>query len=148
MYRAVLAIAVMLASMILPFKAALALSCAQPDDQQIIENSDLIVKARITDIEEPLKILNNPRSDKIITFGIEQVYRGDKDLAGQEIKAQFPNFMNTWGPQLEEGQEGEYIFDFNEKNEEWFYAGPGGCTFLSEPSWAKLRTHAHPPSEN
>lgn len=145
MFRALLTIAVLL---IAPYQAAWALSCVEPDGEQIIKESDLIAKARITHIEEPLKILNNNQPHKIITFKIGQVYKGDKALVGQEIKAEFSSFMGTWGPQLSKGEEGEYIFDSNEKTGKWSYAGPGACTYLEEELWIKLRKQAQAPAKN
>ena len=121
-------------------KQSLALSCAAMEDSFILEQADLIAKAKITNISKPFEVpylRENP--DHKVTFEILDVYKGDQGLLNTQITADFPAFMVTWGPDLNVGEQGEFLFSYNEKEKTWWYKGPGGCTYLSEGAWEKLR---------
>lgn len=123
--------------------SAFALSCMQPDPQHVTESADLIVKARVLNIKKPLiKTTFNQYYDEMIEFKILQIYKvGSLKIEVPPIlNVKFPSFMRVWGPDLQEGQEGEYLFQ--KQGNGWVYAGPGGCSFLEESEWEKLRANA------
>jgi len=80
---------------------------------------------------------------KNITFQILEIYKGPENLPNT-IKAKLPHEYITWGPHLETGQAGEYMFT-HDSDGEWQYAGPGACAYLSEEAWIKLRKDAIKP---
>lgn len=121
---------------------ASALSCAQPDPEMVPQN-ELIVRAKILEIRTAphMPYLQDPeRQDDIITFEVLDIYKGPDDLP-KTIKASFSRFMKTWGPEFTEGLEGEFLFDRSASGG-WQFAGPGGCTFVSEKVWESLRAGA------
>ncbi len=116
-----------------------ALSCAESKEDFVPQN-ELIVKAKIVAIDEGphIPILRNPdQEDWVVTFEIVDAYRAPEGMPGTFDAAWTP-FFRTWGAKLKLGQEGEYLFDRKGKDG-WAYAGPGGCTFVSEKAWRQLR---------
>jgi hypothetical protein len=119
-----------------------ALSCIEPNPEVIPQN-ELIVRAKILEIKTALHVpylQDAEHQDDIITFEILDVYKGPQDLP-EKITATFSRIMKTWGPKFTAGEEGEFLFD-RAQSGEWQYAGPGGCTFVSEKAWEVLRAGA------
>lgn len=122
-----------------------ALSCEMSDPKVTVNSADLIAKAKIVEIEnytENPDIGNN--SKQKITFEILDVYKGDQELLGNRITANFSSVMRLWGPTIAEEQENEFLFIYNNKEEVWEYFGPGGCTYLNDDVWELLRTREYP----
>ena len=115
-----------------------------PEPKVVINSADLIAKAKITKIKGAMKVpYLREKPDQDITFEILDIYKGDEELLGNEITANFSSFMMMWGPTLAEEQEGEFLFIYNEKDEFWDYFGPGGCTYLNEDVWQALKAGEH-----
>lgn len=135
----------LLALMIFP-TSSWALSCAVKDGaEDVIPQNELIVKAKVLDIKTapniPL-IREEGEGDSIVTFEIVDLYNGPEKMPAT-FKAHFSNFYQKWGPHLEVGNTGEYLFS-SRKLGGWDYAGPGGCNYYSEKAWQVLREKAHP----
>jgi hypothetical protein len=122
---------------------AMALSCAPMQSPDAIPQNDLIVRAKVLEIKTPPNMPAVPEANQwneSVTFEILDVYKGPQDLP-KTFTANFSNFFKAWGPHLTVGGEGEYLFDLAD-NGELQYAGPGGCTFVSEKAWEVLRAGA------
>lgn len=117
---------------------ALALSCVSPQPDAMPGN-ELIAKARVTAIADQWF-----SDDKTITFEIISLYRAPTGMK-PVIKASWSHFYQTWGPQLALGQVGEFLFD-HKLGSDWVYSGPGGCNYVSETAWEKLRAGAVSPT--
>lgn len=119
---------------------AWALSCASIEGaEDIMPQNELIVRAKVVSVVRkphiPL-VQNEYAVDDLVTFQILDVYRGP-DQIPETIKTSRSSFYRSWGPHMEEGVEGEYLFD--RKGGDWVFAGPGGCTYYSEKVWQTLR---------
>ncbi|MBL4804819.1 MAG: hypothetical protein JKY71_08135 [Alphaproteobacteria bacterium] len=149
MCRTLLMIALFVTGISISPKPAWALSCAEPDYAQIVEDSDLIAKALILEVEEfpdEEHVTNN--REQTVKFEIQQVYKGDDTLKGTQINVRVSSFKRVWGPKLSEGQEDEFLFVYNDEAQSWYYRGPGGCTYLNDDVWQALRTQSPLPVEN
>lgn len=122
---------------------ARALSCAE-GDKNFIPDNELIVRAKILSIRHGFYIpfIQDPQDrDEIITFEILDSYKAPVEMP-DIFEARFTRFFQTWGPDLKEGQEGEYLF--GKEDGQWTYQGPGGCTFVSDGAWEALRARKQP----
>lgn len=130
-------------ALLLAAPQAYALSCAPPPEPEVMPQNALIVKARVMDIRPTghIPLIEDPRQqDEIVTFEVIDFYKAP---AGQpeKFKAHFSVFFKHWGPRLQPGQEGEYLFN-PRAGGGWDYAGPGGCQYVSEEMWERLRQGA------
>ncbi len=122
---------------------AFALSCMPPEPGSVMNSADLIAKAEIVNIKKPFvkDMLEQPH-DQLIEFKILQIYKSDVTFRlPTSIQVSFSSFMQTWGPDLKTGEVGEFMFR-HEQERGWIYAGPGGCSYLDEAEWEKLRQNA------
>ncbi|QQG36499.1 MAG: hypothetical protein HYS17_01520 [Micavibrio aeruginosavorus] len=120
--------------------AAFALSCAPPSDPDAVPQNELIVRAKVVErqVEPHIPLLEKRhRMDDIVTFEVLAFYKAPVGKP-KIIKARFSPFFKSWGPDLRPGQEGEYLFN-RRGDGGWDYAGPGGCTYISEKAWNILR---------
>jgi len=132
-----------LALLTLSLNPAYALECAPPENPDQVPDNQLIVRARIIQIETPLHIpfiRDASEQDDVVTFEIIDLYKGPQDMP-HTFGARFSPFFKTWGPDLKPGQEGEFLFD-QKTGRGWQYSGPGGCTQISEKAWQVLRENA------
>ena len=132
-----------LALFMLPLNPAQALECAPSQNPDQVPDNQLIVRAKVIQIETPLHIpfiRDASEQDDVVTFEIINLYKGPQDMP-QTFDARFSHFFKTWGPDLKPGQEGEFLFD-QEMGRAWQYSGPGGCTQISEKAWQALRENA------
>ncbi|MCM2343527.1 MAG: hypothetical protein NDJ24_03125 [Alphaproteobacteria bacterium] len=125
-----------------------ALSCAPPPEPEVMPQNALIVKAQVLDIKVGghIPLIQDARhQDEIITFEVIDFYRAPVGQPKQ-FKAHLSPFFRSWGPHLQPGQQGEYLFNPREGGG-WDYAGPGGCNYISEEMWGRLRQGAIPASD-
>lgn len=126
---------------------AYALSCASVEGaEDRVPQNELIVKARIASIKTAIHIpfiQKAEEQDEIITFEIIDLYKGPQNMP-RTFDARFSRFYKTWGPRLQVGQEGEYLFD-QKNGRAWQFSGPGGCNWVSEKAWQILREAAKSP---
>lgn len=120
------------------------LSCVERKEADIIiPRNELIVKARVLDMKTEMHIpfLQDANdADDVITFEVIDFYKAPNSMP-RTFKAHMSRFYKTWGPDLQVGQIGEYLFDAR-KAGGWDYAGPGGCNYYSEKEWQTLRENA------
>jgi len=115
-----------------------ALDCDINPDSKIIAYSDLIVRAQIKEIDLKSILHDFP---KHITFKILEIYKGPENPPNI-ITAKLHHIYDTWGPDLEEGQVGGFMFT-QKSDGEWLYFGPGACSYISEKAWINLRKDAN-----